>query len=194
MQIHRSLLLVLAAPLAVVPLACSDDSGDDEASVDPTACNNSLEVVDAEDAGGVDGQFGAQMVIADGGPGVDEEAMQLALSGFDLPDGTIPSGDPGAPDDTNVLVVSLAAPEGGFADGQTFTDGEEEADGEITAATFYRGADEVALDSLTVTIGEITDPVVCGAIVSSGAGVEGEFKAGRVGAEQPAETTTTASA
>ena len=49
--------------------------------------------------------------------------MRIAISGFELPDEPIPTGDPAAPDDTNLLVLTLAAPDGGFADGQTFTDG-----------------------------------------------------------------------
>jgi hypothetical protein len=181
MLLRRAATIALIAPLAAVSVACSDDSGDDASSVDPSACNTSLSVVDAADAGGVDGQFGAQMVEIAGGD--DAEELVLAVSGFELPDGTIPAGDPGAPDDTNVLVVTLAAPEGGVADGQTFTDGTGAADGEITAVTFYRGADEIDLDPLTVTLGEITEDTICGAIEASGAGVEGEFKAERVEAE-----------
>jgi hypothetical protein len=183
-------LAALVGPLALLTVACSDDSGgDDDASVDPTACNTSLEVVETADAGGEDGRFGAVVILADGGPGVDDEAMQFALAGFEMADDSVPTDDPEAPDGANVLLFSLAAPEGGFADGQTFTDGEEAADGEITAATLYRGSEQIEIDSLTVTLGEITDPTVCGAVEASGAGVVGEFKAERVGAEQPDATT-----
>lgn len=181
--------IVLTASLALLPVACSDDSGDETAAVDPDACNTSLDVVDV---GEPDAQFGAELIVAEGGPGVDEDEMRIAISGFDLPDGAVPADDLAAPEGANLLVVTLAAPDGGFAAGQTFTDGSEAADGEITTIALHRGPDEVELDTTTVTLGEISDTIICGAIETSGTGVQGEFKAGRADEASVGDDTTTA--
>jgi hypothetical protein len=198
-MIRRIAVIVLA--LAVLALAgCSDDEGGDEGGGGnggsggngdgqsaglPDDCVTRLRIVGASDQGVADGPFGAQLVISEGGStegGTPDEAQTLSLAAFGnyVPEASsIPSGDPGAPDEGHVLVVTLEAKAAIDGDEAFSTEGGD--DGTATLS-LWSGSTEVEVGDATVTITGTSGSRVCGSIepASGGAGVSGTFKAQRL--------------
>jgi hypothetical protein len=147
----------------------------------PADCVTRLQVT-GDDPDAPAGPFQAQLVVTGGGPtpGATPDELELAIYGGYPGTPSIPTGDPGAPDEGRVLVVDMTSAEGDVAADQTYSDAGDGA-GEATV-TLWEGDTQVSSASASVTITAITDSRVCGRITpgSSGVGVNGTFKAQRL--------------
>lgn len=173
----RAAVLVLVL-VAVAASACSDS--DSSGSGTPGECKTKLRVRadDAEDdEKGT--AFDTRRVVAEVAGDGNGATIELAVFGGYEPDTPGVPDDPTVPDDGRLVLVSMEAPDG-LTKGETFT--EQVGDGEptITSATFWDGPDEVDGATVSVTVTDFTDNLVCGSLeVEGDPSVTGTFQAKR---------------